>query len=260
MGRIAMTRLEAADGHTFPCYRADPVDAPIGAVVVVHEMFGITPHIRKIADDFAALGYVAVAPALFDRIRPDVELGYDDAGLAEGTGLVQQADVGACLADLQATVAALKDTGKVGIVGYAWGGFLAYLAANAVPGLACAVGYYGGGIVDGPVAKRRVPTLLHFAESDPAIPVEEVEQFRARRPDVSAFTYTAGAGFTSEASGAFDQPATEAADARTSFWLSQYLVGQPPILLKNSGAYAAQKVDKKKSKKPAGDDIGPPLD
>jgi carboxymethylenebutenolidase len=255
-----MTELTTADGHTLSCYRAAPAGPPLGAVVVAHEMFGITSQIRKLADDFAAQGYLAIAPALFDRVKPGVELGYDDAGTAEGAELVKQVDVETCLADLQAAVAAAKDAGRVALVGYSWGAYLAYLAANAVSGLACVVGYYGDGIVEGVGAKRKVPTLLHFAENDPAIPVDEVEQFRARRPDVSAFTYFAGPGFASDAHGGYDAEATRKANERTSFWLSQYVVGQQPILLKNAGAYAAQKNEKKKTKAAAADDMGPPLD
>ncbi len=255
-----MTQLSASDGHTLSCYRADPAEGPLGAVVVVHEMFGITPHIRKIADDFAAQGYVAIAPALFDRIAPGVEIGDGEQGAAQAAERLRQVGVETCLADLQAAVEAVKDAGRVAVVGYSWGANLAFLAANAVPGLACAVGYYGDGIIDGPAAKRRVPTLLHFAEGDLASPIEEVQQFRARRPDVSAFTYPADAGFACEARSTFDSASTRKADDRTASWLSQYVVGQAPVLLKNAGAYAAQKVEKKKPKTSAGDDMGPPLD
>jgi carboxymethylenebutenolidase len=255
-----MTQLSASDGHTLSCYRADPADTPLGAVVVLHEMFGVTPHIRKLADDFAAQGYVAIAPALFDRVKPGVELAYDEQGEAEAAELLRKVGIESCLTDLQASVEAVKDAGKVAVVGYSWGAYLAFLAANAVPGLACAVGYYGDGIIEGPAPKRRVPTLLHFAEDDLASPIEEVRQFRARRPDVSAFTYPAGAGFACGERKAFDDAATQKANERTASWLSQYVVGQAPILLKNSGAYAAQKAEKKKPKKPADDDMGPPLD
>jgi carboxymethylenebutenolidase len=255
-----MTQIAAADGHSFGCYRADPAAAPLGAVVVLQESFGVTPHIRKIADDFAAQGYVAVAPSLFDRVAPDLAFGYDEAGAAEGRKVAEQIAIEDCLADLQATVEAVKDAGKVAIVGYSWGGYLAFLAANQTPGLACAIGYYGDGIVDEPRAKRKVPTLLHFAENDPSTPPEEVQLFRAARPDVSAFTYAAGHGFNCDDGPAFDDAAASSACERTLFWISQYVVGQPPVQLKNAGAYVAQKTDKKKSKKGADDDLGPPLD
>jgi carboxymethylenebutenolidase len=255
-----MTQISAADGHSLSCYRADPEGAPLGAVVVVQEMFGINPHIRKIADGFAAKGFVAIAPALFDRVKPGVELGYDAQGAAEGAELVRQLDLEGCLADLQAAAQAVKDAGKVAIVGYSWGGYLAFLSANEIPGLACAVSYYGDGVADPPVAKRRIPTLIHFAENDPNLPFEEVQQFRASRPEVSAFTYAAGPGFNCDERPSFDEAAACAAGERTLFWISQFVVGQAPIQLKNSGAYAAAKVEKKKKAPAGGDDMGPPLD
>ena len=161
------------------------------------------------------------------------------------------------IADIQAAVDSVKDTGKVAIVGYCWGGYLAYLAANKVNGLACAIGYYGGGITDVSQEKRKIPTLLHFSEEDPLIPFEEVAQFRAYRPDVSVFTYPAGHGFNCAERSSYNEEAATKALERTLFWISQYVEGQSPILLKNAGAYAAAKTDKKKKPaKPTAD--GPP--
>jgi len=117
---------------------------------------------------------VALAPALFDRVKKNVELGYDEAGLTEGLELKSQVGTGDAIADIQAAVNAVKDAGKVAIVGYCWGGYLAYLSGNKVGGLACAIGYYGGGITDAFQEKRKVPTLLHFSEEDPLISFEEV--------------------------------------------------------------------------------------
>src|SRR6516165_8647354 len=140
--------LTSADGHKLSAYRVDPADAPKGAVVVVQEVFGVNPHIRKIADDFAAKGYVAIAPSLFDSVRTGVELGYDESSLSEGLALMQQVGTDRPLGEIQASVDAVKSAGKVAIVGYCWGGYLAYMSANRVSGLACAIGYYGSGIVD----------------------------------------------------------------------------------------------------------------
>ncbi len=248
-----MIELTAGDGHTFSAYRADPPDAPKGAVVVLQEVFGVNPHIRQIADAFAARGYVAIAPSLFDSIKPGVELGYDDAGVAEGIALMQQVGKERAFAEIQAAVDAVKSAGKVAIVGYCWGGYLAYAAGNHVNGLACAVGYYGGGIVDDYGTKRKVPTLLHFGENDALIPLEAMSQFRAFRPDVSVC-------FNCDQRDSYQEEAAQKALERTTFWISQYVEGQAPIALKNSGAYAQAKVDKKKKKKEAADDLGPPMD
>jgi carboxymethylenebutenolidase len=212
-------------------------------------------------DAFAAKGYVAIAPALFDSVRPGVELSYDDAGVAEGIALMQQVGKERALAEIQATVDSVKGAGKVAIVGYSWGGYLAYAAGNLVNGLACAVGYYGGGIVDDYGAKRKVPTLLHFGENDALIPLEAMSQFRAYRPDVSVFSYPdASHGFNCDQRDSYQKEAAQKALERTTSWISQYVEGQPPIALKNSGAYAQAKVDKKKKKKEAADDLGPPMD
>jgi len=257
-----MIELTAGDAHKFSAYRADPADAPKGAVVVVQEAFGINTHIRKLTDAFAARGYVAIAPSLFDRVKTGVELGYDEENLAAGLELMQKVGTQGPLGDIQATVDAVKTAGKVAIVGYCWGGYLAYLAANRLNGIACAIGYYGSGIVDDYREKRKVPTLLHFAENDALIPLEEVAQFRAHRPDVSAFSYAgASHGFNCDERDSYNAEAAKTALDRTLFWISQYVEGQAPIALKNAGAYAQAKTEKKKKKaKPAGDgdDLGPP--
>jgi carboxymethylenebutenolidase len=256
-----MIELTAGDGHTFSAYRADPSGTPKGAVVVLQEVYGVNPHIRTIADAFAAKGYLTIAPSLFDSVKAGVELGYDEAGLSEGAGLIRQVEQDRALGEIQATVDAVKSAGKVAIVGYCWGGYLAYAAANRVSGLACAVGYYGGGIVGDYGEKRKIPTLLHFGESDPLIPFEEVGQFRAFRPDVSVFSYPGAAhGFNCADRDSYQADAAQSALERTEFWISQYVEGQPPIALKNAGAYAQAKVDKKKKKKEAADDLGPPMD
>ena len=112
-----MIELTAVDGHKFSAYRVDPEGTPKGAVVVLQEVFGVNPHIRKLADGFAAKGYVAIAPSLFDTAKPGVELGYDEASLSEGLALMQQVGTERSLGDIQATVDAVKSAGKVAIVG-----------------------------------------------------------------------------------------------------------------------------------------------
>lgn len=253
--------LTAGDGHRLSAYRADPSDAPKGVVVVIQECFGVTPHIRKITDGFAANGYIAIAPHLFDRVKPGIELGYDKEGLAEGTTLMNEVGNDRALGDIQAAIDAVKDAGKVAIVGYCWGGYLAYLSANRTRGAACVIGYYGTGIVDDFREKRKIPTLLHFAENDPLIPFEDVLQFRANRPDVSAYSYPqATHGFNCEDRDSYHPDSAQIALDRTLFWISQYVVGQSPVTLKNAGSYAQQKTDKKKKKKDTADDLGPPMD
>ncbi|MET3356410.1 dienelactone hydrolase family protein [Xanthobacter autotrophicus] len=242
----------------FSAYRADPEGTPKGAVVVLQDVFGVNADIRKIADDFAAAGYVAVAPSLFDKVKSNIEL--DASADAEGRSLTAELGTEWPIEAIQATVDTVKGAGKVALVGYSWGGYLAYLAANKVTGLACAIGYHADGLLEGVMEKRRIPTLIHFAEQDPLVSEEDRIQFRARRPDVSAFSYPdATRGFGYPAGPAYQAEAAEKAQERTLFWISQYVVGQGPVLLKNAGAYAQAKTEKK-GKKKADDDMGPPVD
>ena len=255
-----MFELTTGDGHKFSAYRADPDGTPKGAVIVVQDSFGINPDIRKITNEFAAKGYLAIAPSLFDGVKTDAALGYDEGGLAEGLDLVRQVGTERAIGDIQQAVDAARSAGKVAIVGYGWGGYLAYVAANRVSGIACSVGYYGGGIAEDYREKRKVPTLLHFGEGDPLTPSEQVIQFRSRRPDVSAFSYPGAAhGFNCDVRDCYHDESAKAALDRTLSWIFQYVEGQPPVALKNAGAYAQAKVEKKKQKETA-DDLGPPMD
>jgi carboxymethylenebutenolidase len=256
-----MIELTAGDGHAFSAYRADPSNTPKGAVVVLQEVFGVNAHIRAVTDAFAAHGYLAMAPSLFDSVKKGVELGYDEAGISKGVSYVHQVGKDRSLSEIQATVDAVKDVGKVAVVGYSWGGYLAYAASNQVKGLACAVGYYGGGIADDFGEKRKIPTLLHFGEEDALMPLRALVQFRAYRPDVSVFSYPGAAhGFNCDQRNSYLEDAAQKAFERTLSFISQYVEGQRPIALKNAGAYAQAKVEKKKKKKEAADDLGPPMD
>ena len=255
-----MIQLTASDGASFSAYRAEPADAPKGAVVVLQDVFGVTPEIRKVTDAFAARGYVAIAPCLFDRVKPGINFGHDEGSKAEGAAISAQIGKERAISDIQTTVDAVKDAGKVAVVGYCWGGDLAYAAANKVSGIACVIGYDGSETVADYREKRKVPTLLHFGESDTELPLEAITQFRAWRPDVSAFTYPEAAqGFSCDERGSYREDAAAKALERTLFWISQYVEGQQPILLKNAGAYAQAKTEKKKKKK-VEDDLGPPMD
>jgi carboxymethylenebutenolidase len=237
-----MIELTSGDGRSFSAYRAEPTDTPKGAVVVLPDVYGVTSHLQKEVDGFAAQGYVAIAPAL-------AALKGDNDGPSIAT---------AALHEIQATVDAVKGFGKVAIVGYDWGGYLAYVSANRLADVACAISYYPAGISDERWVKRKIPTLLHLPENDPSLPMEEIVQFRAQRPDVSAFSYPeVRNGFNFDAAESFNEAAAQSARERTLSWISQHVEGQKPIALKNSGSYAQAKVEKKK-KKSGGDDMGPP--
>jgi carboxymethylenebutenolidase len=203
--------LKASDGFLLGGYRADPTGRPKAGLVVIQEIFGVNHHMRNVCDRFAALGYAAVAPAMFDRAKADVDLGYDDEAANEGMKLRAAIKLEDSLKDVQATIDALKPAGKVGVVGYCWGGSLAFLAAARLSGLGCAVGYYGGMIARHKDEKAKVPTILHFGEQDDGIPMTDVEKIKAARPEVKIYTYPAGHGFSCDERASYDAASHEKA-------------------------------------------------
>jgi carboxymethylenebutenolidase len=203
--------LKASDGFLLGGYRADPAGKPKGGLVVIQEIFGVNHHIRNVCDRFATLGYAAVAPAMFDRAKADVDLGYDKAGIDEGVKLRAAIKLEDSLKDVQAAIDAAKSAGKVGVVGYCWGGSLAFLAAARLKGLACAVGYYGGMIAAHMDEKPKVPTILHFGEQDDGIPMSDVDKIKAARPELKIYTYPAGHGFSCDERGSYDAASHEQA-------------------------------------------------
>ena len=222
--------ITAADGVTISAYLAEPAGAPRGAVVVVQEIFGVNSHIRAVADGYAAEGYLAIAPATFDRVRRGVELGYTDADMQGGFALKLQVEAlpaPGVLADLQAAIdeVARRSGGKVGIVGYCWGGLLAWRSACELRGLAAAVPYYGGGMTTPAEIERspKCPVLAHFAEQDHWITLDSVDAFRAGQPDVEVHTYDANHGFNCDQRGAWNAPAAKLARERTLAFFGRHL-------------------------------------
>lgn len=206
--------LTAADGFVLDAYRADPPGPPRGGLVVLQEIFGVNPHIRSVADGYAEQGYCVIAPALFDRARRGVELAYDQPGMGQGSGLARSIQPQDTLKDVAAAVDALKAVGRIGVVGYCWGGTLAFAAALDLP-VAAAVGYYGGGIATMLDRTPAVPTMLHFGERDDHIPMSDVEKIQAAEPTVQVFTYAAGHGFNCDARGSYDKASAMLALDRT---------------------------------------------
>jgi len=207
--------LTASDGFKLGAYRADPQGTPKGGLVVIQEIFGVNSHIRNMCDRFAAQGYASVAPALFDRYQPNFESGYSPAEIESARGYIQKADMGKMLDDTQAAIDSLQSAGKVGIVGYCLGGSIAFLAACRLKGLACAIGYYGGMIAKNADEKPKVPTMLHFGETDHSIPMSDVDIVKQKRPDVETFVYPAGHGFSCDERGSFHEPSHKQAMERT---------------------------------------------
>jgi len=212
--------LTAADGHKFAAYENKPAGAS-AALVVIQEIFGVNPHIRSVADRYAAMGLHTIAPALFDRAERNVELNYTPEGVEEGKAVRAAVAWKDATADIGAAVARVAATGPVGVVGYCWGGSLAWLAANELP-IAAAVGYYGGQVHQFRDREPAVPTMLHFGALDKGIPIDQVMAVRASRPRTRIHIYAkADHGFNCDARGSYNALAAKLAEARTVEFLGQ---------------------------------------
>ncbi len=218
-------QLRAGDGHTVTAYRAGEDDAAAPGLVVIQEIFGVNAHIRSVVDRFASQGFAAVAPALFDRVRPGLELGYEEADIAEGRALKDQVSTDAALSDIAAAIALLRGEGRaVGVVGYCWGGSLAWAAATRLDNVSASVSYYGGLVPDWKDEIPRCPVMLHFGEHDHGIPLDGVEAVRAAHPDLPLHIYPAGHGFSCDARGSYDPESAGLALERSLEFLNQNLV------------------------------------
>lgn len=215
--------LQSADGFRLSAYVAKPEGKPRAALVVVQEIFGVNAHIRSVADRYAKEGYIAIAPALYDRDTPNFEVGYTPDEMGKGFAIVQRLDRTKALADIQAAIEYVKGYGKVGIVGYCWGGTMAWLSAAELNGLSASVGYYGGGVLGLQSLKPNCPTMLHFGDLDKHIPVAGVREFAEKRPDVPTFVYAADHGFNCDARASFNQAAADLARGRTLDFFAKHL-------------------------------------
>jgi len=217
-------RLKAADGHQFSAYRAGP-DAATHGLVVVQEIFGVNSHMRRVCDAFAASGYAVVAPALFDRAEQGVELGYGPDDMARGRGLRAKVSDAAVLADIEAAAGALGER-RLGIIGYCWGGTVAWWGATRSKRFRAAVGWYGGGIAGTRTETPNCPVQLHFGEKDASIPLADVELIRQAQPAVEIFVYPgAGHGFGCDDRASYSRPDAELARQRSLTFFARHLGG-----------------------------------
>lgn len=213
--------LKASDGHELAAYVAEPDGAPRGGIVLIQEIFGVNSHIRGVCDGFAADGYKVVAPALFDRIERGVETGYSAEEVAAARELKGRMDWDSPLLDIRAAADTLSGL-KTAVVGYCWGGSLAWLAATRLDGFAAAVCYYGGQINDFRDESPKCPVMMHFGTEDASIPMDAVEAIRAAQPDATIHVYEgAGHGFNCEQRGSYDAPSAATARERTLAFLAE---------------------------------------
>jgi len=213
------TTLMARDGHEFNAWLAAPSGPSRGALVVAQEIFGVNRHIRAVADSYAAEGYLAIAPCLFDRIRRGIELGYSEADVQQGRGYRLQLPKEKTLLDLSACINVVKHSGRVSFLGYCWGGTLAYIAACELP-VFCAVSYYGGQIKEHLDKSPKRPVLYHFGERDPHIPMSDVDKIRAADPNGVFHLYPADHGFNCDERATYDAPSATLARQRTLQFLA----------------------------------------
>jgi len=215
--------LTAADGFKLAAYRADPAGKVRGALVVAQEIFGVNSHIKSVCDGFAADGYVAIAPALFDRYERGVDIGYTPADIAKGRELKGKTTIDAALRDVAAARDAVSSSGKVGVVGYCWGGYVAWMTASRLPGFACAIPYYGGGMLEASGEQPKCPLIAHFGERDANIPVAGVRELAAAHPEAQVYIYAADHGFNCDQRGSYDAAAAKLARERTLAFLQRHV-------------------------------------
>ncbi len=212
----------ARDGHEFAAYLASPATAPRGAIVVLQEIFGVNEHIRSVVEQYAAAGFLTIAPALFDRIGRNLELGYSPKDMELGTGYRLQVAEPKALLDIGAAVNVVRHAGRVALVGYCWGGQLCWVGAAALK-VQAAVGYYTSRVWEKLDRVPTCPLLLHYGERDKNIPLERVEQVRAACPAAQIFIYPADHGFNCSARASYDAPSAALAWERTQEFLRQHI-------------------------------------
>lgn len=218
-----MIELTASCGHKFGAYLAGDAKATRG-LVVVQEIFGVNGHMRRVCDELAGYGYQVVSPALFDRVERGVELGYQDEDIQRGLKLREKISEDEVVRDIEAAAAKLAPR-PTGIIGYCWGGSVAWLGATKSKSFKAAIGWYGGGIAAAREAQPNCPVELHFGAEDKGIPLEDVEKIRQSHPDMPVYVYDgAGHGFGCEERPSFNPRANEIALHRSLAFFAEHLV------------------------------------
>lgn len=209
-------QLTSSDGFEFDAYRCDPDGTSKGGVIVVQEIFGVNEHIRDVTERFAAVGYTAIAPALYDRWRKGFDGGYNPDDMAAGLDLkaLANAEFDKVMADVEAARANVANVGRVGVTGFCWGGFVAWMAACRLD-VQAAAAYYGGGIIDHNDEEPKCPTIAHFGREDASIPMADVDAIKAAHPNARIFVYEADHGFHCDQRDQFNPRAANIAGMRT---------------------------------------------
>ena len=216
--------LTAGDGHKYSAYVAEPSGKPKGALIVVMEIFGVNSHIKRVTDEYAGDGYLAIAPAFFDRVQRGLDVGYTPQDIEVGRGIMQKMKFEDALKDVEAARQHVASAGKAGIIGYCWGGSLSFKSACNVNGLACAVAYYGGAIPALINEKPKCPVLFNWGETDASIPLEKAKEVaEAHKGQTHYFYPGAGHGFNCEQRGSYNAEAAKLARSRTLEFLKKHI-------------------------------------
>jgi carboxymethylenebutenolidase len=217
-----MIKLTSKDGFELGAYRADPDGAPKGGVVIIQEIFGVNTHMKEVCDGYARDGYVAIAPALFDRVERDLELGYTPPDQEKGKATRGGLNWDDSLADTQAAAEAIRGpAGKVAIIGYCFGGSIAWIAATR-GNFDASVSYYGGNAADFADEKPKCPIICHIGTEDKGVNAEKVAKIKAGQPQVPVYMYEgAGHGFNCDHRGSFHEASAKTARERTLAFLAE---------------------------------------
>jgi len=217
-----LIKITAKDNHQFSAYISQPEGKPIAGIVIIQEIFGVNTHIKEVTDLYASKGYLCIAPSLFDRIEKNVTLNYDEKGISKGRNLKELCDNDS-LKDIEASISVVSSAGKVGAIGYCWGGSLSWRIGCASSVLSASVCYYGGDIPKLKDLKPKCSVLTHFGELDKGIPIKDVKIFEDKRPEVLTYTYPADHGFNCDHRSQFNKTCASIALDRTLKFLKKNL-------------------------------------
>lgn len=217
-----LVEIGATDGHRFKAYRAQPDGQSKATVILAPEIFGVNSHIRGVADDYAKAGYLTLAPQLFDRSERDYEAGYEQTDIEAGITIIQTIGFDEVLRDVSACIQFTESAGKAIVVGYCWGGTIAWLAAARLDEVAATIAYYGGGIPDFADEAPQSPIMLHFAEQDQRPNLEQAREIAAKYPQAESHFYPAGHGFNCDQRGSHHAESAALALSRSLDFISRH--------------------------------------
>ena len=212
--------ITAKDKHQFKAYISQPSGKPKAGIIIIQEIFGVNAHIKEVTDLYASKGYLCIAPSLFDRIEKNVTLNYDDEGISKGRKLKALCDKDA-LKDIDASIAVVSSAGKVGVIGYCWGGSLSWRIGCESSDVCASVCYYGGDIPKLKMLQPKCSVMCHFGEMDQSISIKDVKNFTEIQKDVNVFTYPADHGFNCDHRSQYNKESSELAFSRTIDFLAK---------------------------------------